>query len=146
MWPGDQPSRMSTPTDADGAERPADGCLREHVDDRLFGSSMDSLDRFADRLGAVAEPHRFALLYHVHERVGGDLETRVPREELRRASELGDDDGGFANHVKELLAADLLTEATPPAGADGRKTFYRLTYAGRELVEALERYHRGPEA
>jgi hypothetical protein len=96
-------------------------------------------------LEAVANPHRYAILYYVWDRVNGDLEQRIPRSELATLSELNEDTGGFQTHMNQLLQADLLAEVPAPDGEDGRKTFYRLTYGGQTLMDALSARHPEPD-
>lgn len=138
---------MSAHTDAPADEhgRPKNGHLTAFTDDRIFGESMNALDRHTSEIQAVANPHRYAILHYIWDRVDGDLEQRIPRSELVTLSELKEESGGFQQHMKQLLKADLIAEVPAPDGEDGRKTFYRLTYGGQALMDTLSNLHPDPE-
>lgn len=119
----------------------ADGELLEYVDSELFGGSTDSLERFTARKQALAHPVRYAILYYAYVASDGDEAERVARTELKRL--LDREKNGLQTHVRPLLTANLLAEVPAPDGADGRRTFYRLTTLGKREIESDLRNVRG---
>lgn len=116
------------------SDAPNDGKLVEFVDDRLFGGSTDTLERFTDRKKALAHPVRYALLYYLFVATDSEETERVPRKELKRL--LGREKNGLQTHVRPLLKANLLADVPAPDGADGRQTFYRLTNLGKREIQS----------
>lgn len=109
-----------------------DGDLVEFVDAELFDGSTDSLERFTARKKALAHPVRYAILYYLH--AVGDESDRVPRTELKRL--LDRENNALQTHVRPLLTANLVAKVPAPDGADGRRTFYRLTTLGKREIES----------
>jgi hypothetical protein len=124
---------------------PDDGTLTDYIDEHVFGESINSLNIHITELQAVANPHRYALLYYVWDTVDGDLDQRIPRSTLVKLSPLKNETGGFQTHINDLLKADLLAQVPAPEHADGRQTFYRLTHGGSTLMDLFSERHPDKE-
>jgi DNA-binding MarR family transcriptional regulator len=116
------------------SESPKDGELVDFADNRLFGESTDTLERFTARKQALAHPVRYAILYHLFTGSDGEESGRIPRKELKRL--LDREKNGLQTHMRPLLKANLLAEVPAPDGADGRQTFYRLTNLGKREIQS----------
>lgn len=118
----------------DRSEIPDDGELVDFTDERLFGGSTDTLERFTARKQALAHPVRYAILHHLFRATDGDESERIARKELKRL--LDREKNSLQTHVRPLLEANLLAEVPAPDGADGRQTFYRLTNLGKREIQS----------
>lgn len=97
-----------------------------YVDERLFGNSLEKLEDHIRRLTALAEPTRYSILYLLYE-YGELSRKRLSNETNRNSNKL-------QQPLRKLLNANLIEEIPGPNGADGRKTFYRITPIGRQEV------------
>ena len=129
---------MSTDSKTEGDTRgsavPDDGDLVKFTDNRLFGESTDTLERFTARKQALAHPVRYAILFHLFRRADREESDRLARKELKRL--LDREKNALQTHVRPLLKANLLAEAPAPDGADGRQTFYRITTLGKREIRS----------
>ena len=97
-----------------------------YVDERLFGNSLETLQDHVERLTALAEPTRYAILYLLYEY--GEVSRKRLSDETDRES------NGLQQPLRKLLDANLIEEIPGPSDADGRKTFYRITPIGRQEI------------
>lgn len=107
---------------------PDEGDLEQYVDQRLFDDSMGTLADHAARKAALGDARRYAILFLLWER------EEVARKEL--AAAIGDDSFDLSHHLGELVDVGLVARTGAPDDGDGRQTFYRITYLGRQEVEA----------
>jgi DNA-binding MarR family transcriptional regulator len=124
----------TTEREREGVPDVAAGELVAYVDRALLGEQVDDLESFTQRKQALAHPVRYAVLYYMYEVAGDDDERRIPRADI--AHGLDREDNALETHLRPLLQANLIAKVPAPDGADGRKTFYRLTYLGRREVES----------
>lgn len=104
------------------------GDVKEYVERRLFDDSVDSLDAHIERKQALAHPVRYSILYLIYE-YGSASRKRL-------ASETGRDNNKLQHHLRDLLDANLIAEIPAPDGADGRRTYYRITTLGKQEITA----------
>lgn len=102
------------------------GEVEKYVERRLFDDSIDSMDAHIDRKKALADPVRYSILYLLYE-YGSASRKRL-------ASETGRNNNDLQHHLRELLDANLIAEIPAPEGADGRRTYYRITTLGKHEI------------
>lgn len=102
---------------------------RAALDAEFFdGDGVASLSDYLDQLDAMAEETRFTVLYLLADR--GEL----PLSELERL--LDRESNALHHHLRTLLRTGLV-ERRKRRVDDRRRSFYRLTAPGEDLVEPL---------
>lgn len=119
---------LKTDGDDDVLELISSGAIEEYVDNRLFAGKIDSLDAHVERKQALADPVRYSILYLLFEF------QSISRKRLVEAT--GRTSNGIDYHLRDLLDANLIAQIPSPEGADGRRTFYRITTLGKHEVKA----------
>lgn len=102
------------------------GNVEKYVERRLFDDSVDSMAAHIDRKKALADPVRYSILYLLYE-YGAASRKRL-------ASETGRNNNDLQHHLRELLDANLMAKIPAPEGADGRRTYYRITTLGKHEI------------
>lgn len=103
-----------------------EGNVIQYVEQRLFGGKIDSLGPHIERKKALAEPTRYSILYLLYEY--GEISRK------RLAAETGRDSNDLQHHLNDLLDTNLIAKIPAPEGADGRKTYYRITTLGKQEI------------
>lgn len=95
---------------------------------RLVSDVIDSFAAHIDRKQAHTDPFRYSILYLLYER------ERMPWKQLATATGL--ESSGLQYHLRDLLDANLIAEASTPDGTDGRFAYYRITTLGKQEITA----------
>ena len=103
-----------------------EGNVIQYVEQRLFGGKIDSLGPHIERKKALAEPTRYSILYLLYEY--GEISRK------RLVAETGRDSNDLQHHLNDLLDTNLIAKIPAPEGADGRKTYYRITTLGKQEI------------
>lgn len=103
-----------------------EGNVIQYVEKRLFGGKIDSLGPHMERKKALAEPTRYSILYLLYEY--GEISRK------RLVAETGRDSNDLQHHLNDLLDTNLIAKIPAPEGADGRKTYYRITTLGKQEI------------
>lgn len=103
-----------------------EGNATKYVERRLFGGKIDSLDPHIERKQALAEPTRYSILYLLYEY--GEISRK------RLVADTGRDSNDLQHHLNDLLDTNLIAKIPAPKGADGRKTYYRITTLGKQEI------------
>lgn len=103
-----------------------EGNVIQYVGQRLFGGKVASLDSHIERKKALAEPTRYSILYLLYEY--GEISRK------RLVEETGRDSNDLQHHLNDLLDTNLIAKIPAPEGADGRKTYYRITTLGKQEI------------
>jgi DNA-binding MarR family transcriptional regulator len=103
-----------------------EGNMIQYVEKRLFGGKIDSLGPHIERKKALAEPTRYSILYLLYEY--GEISRK------RLVAETGRDSNDLQHHLNDLLDTNLIAKIPAPEGADGRKTYYRITTLGKQEI------------
>ncbi|MFB6177543.1 MAG: winged helix-turn-helix domain-containing protein [Halobaculum sp.] len=119
---------MTTAPDVTHTELLDEGEVTEYAEERLFGDRIESLSAHTRRKQALADPFRYSVLYLLYE-YGRISRTRLVEETGRTSN-------GLQHHLDELLETNLAAEIPAPEGADGRRTYYRITTLGKREVQS----------
>jgi len=103
-----------------------EGNVIQYVEQRLFDGKIDSLDPHIERKKALAEPTRYSILYLLYEY--GEISRK------RLVAETNRDSNDLQHHLNDLLDTNLIAKIPAPEGADGRKTYYRITTLGKQEI------------
>lgn len=103
-----------------------EGNVIQYVEQQLFDGKIDSLDPHIERKKALAEPTRYSILYLLYEY--GEISRKLLVAETDR------DSNDLQHHLNDLLDTNLIAKLPAPKGADGRKTYYRITTLGKQEI------------
>jgi len=70
--------------------------------------------------------HRYSILYLLYEY--GEISRK------RLVAETNRDSNDLQHHLNDLLDTNLIAKIPAPEGADGRKTYYRITTLGKQEI------------
>lgn len=118
---------MSQSNRVDAFEFLEEGNAVDYVDWRLFNGKIDSLDAHIERKKAIAEKFRYSVLYILYEY--GEISRS------RLAARTGRESNQLHHHLEELLNTNLIARIPAPEGADGRRTYYRITTLGKQEIQ-----------
>lgn len=119
---------MSQSTLVDSFELLEEGNVVDYVDQQLFEGKIDSLRAHVERKKALAEQFRYSVLYLLYEY--GEISRSL------LAVRTGRESNQLHHHLDELLDTNLIAKIPAPEGADGRRTYYRITTLGKQEIES----------
>lgn len=98
---------------------------QDRVEAELFDDCIGTLDDHVQRKAALADPTRYAILYHMHD--AGE----VTIEDL---DAVVGDDVDVEQYVSELIGAGLVSRTVTPGPVE-EDSVYVTTFIGRRVIE-----------